>query len=340
MSKTLATLLGLASSLVVTQAHAEDYPKPAQLCDKVIGNNTKMRYCRNRALSSETAAVKRAVIVIPGSESPAKDFYDKVLKIGEEEGVLGSTNIIVPQFLEDDGEGQTVLQKLGLTNDYAFWSGGWRQGNSAKNGDGVSSFEMVDFIVRRLIEHNSNLEHIAVVGHSAGGQFVNRYAAGTNIVSFAATARPNKPVSMSFGVSSAGSFVFLNEDRPVSPANCSDYNRYKYGLDDLNSYMNDSTDDQIIWRSLTRHVRYFVGALDTGADTGCQVTVQGLNHVVRMRNYMNHLNDVCVEQYGSATCDTSRFQDGKAFWEIANVGHDSTKLFRSDVGRKILFHWK
>ena len=49
----------------------------------------------------------------------------------------------------------------------------------------ISSFEVIDQIISHIAEPDlfPNLATIVVAGHSAGGQHVNRYAAGTRLPS-------------------------------------------------------------------------------------------------------------------------------------------------------------
>ncbi|MDH5254632.1 MAG: hypothetical protein OEW72_01840 [Gammaproteobacteria bacterium] len=63
---------------------------------------------------------------------------------------------------------------------------------------------------------------VAIVGHSAGGQFVSRYAAGTRLK------------GLTFIAANPGSYMYLDRNRPVSGV-CAGFNDYRYGLDDLNS---------------------------------------------------------------------------------------------------------
>ena len=54
----------------------------------------------------------------------------------------------------------------------------WRSGGTATNNDKLTSFDFTDEILRKLAKKDvfPNLKAIVVAGHSAGGQYVNRYA--------------------------------------------------------------------------------------------------------------------------------------------------------------------
>ena len=54
----------------------------------------------------------------------------------------------------------------------------WRSGGTATNNEKLTSFDFTDEILRKLAKKEvfPNLKAIVVSGHSAGGQYVNRYA--------------------------------------------------------------------------------------------------------------------------------------------------------------------
>ena len=94
---------------------------------------------------------------------------------------------------------------------------------------------------------NPDLEDIVVAGHSAGGQFVNRYAAGNPV---------HEPLFADYGitlhyvVSNPSSYLYFDAKRWVPAtesefavpydelASCPNYDKYKYGLVAPNEYMN------------------------------------------------------------------------------------------------------
>lgn len=340
-----APCLWIAAAMFPATSYATDYPSsPSHLCASGGGDGTlvtpggsKVKYCSSRGLDRTSTAVRRAVIVITGSKSNPKDYFSDVLRLGYEEDVMGSTDIIVPAFLEDDDVTPRPMAALGLDSSYLYWSGGWRFGNSAKNGDHTSSYAVIDLLVGKLIQTRPNLEHIAIVGHSAGGQFAHRYAAGNEADEYASLF----DVTMSYGASAAGSFMWLDSTRPrtVESGCTSSYDDYAYGLLHRNGRMNDWTPEVLRNRLLSRHVYYFVGNDDRDDATTCEVRAQGLDHVDRLRNYRAHLQAKCINTFG-ALCELMFVLNPRAFTFIPDAPHNHDDTFGSTAGRNILFYWE
>ena len=107
----------------------------------------------------------------------------------------------------------------------------WKYGYEAKNETGLSSFEVMDRIIKKISNQKilPNLKRIILIGHSAGGQFVQRYAVGTQVTQ-------ETSIPTYFVVSNPSSYLYLHDSR-ISFSNdfeqfipsvnsCSDYNEY------------------------------------------------------------------------------------------------------------------
>jgi hypothetical protein len=188
-----------------------------------------------------------AVIVIHGTERNARDYLGYLADL--------DTLVIAPQFQE---------RPPGL-----YWSSGWKEGNRSQDAQRVSSFEVVD----RMVEM---FHGIALVGHSAGGQFVTRYAAGTRLQ------------GLTFIVANPSSYMYLDTTRPVA-GYCPDFNEYKYGLENPNLYMSAGVAPDYP----DRNVIYLLGNRDTRADanldTSCEAKRQGRYRYDRGLNFYRHL---------------------------------------------------
>lgn len=190
-----------------------------------------------------------AVFVIHGVDLNAKDYLSYLADL--------DTMVIAPQF-QDTGPG-------------LYWSSSWKKGNRSLDSQRVSSFEVLD----RMIEMYHG---VAVVGHSAGGQFVTRYAAGTRLE------------GLTFIVANPSSYMYLDKTRPVSGVGCLSFDDYGYGLEDLNDYMSVGVAPDY----QDRNVIYMLGSLDTkidsNLDTSCEANRQGKNRYDRGLKFYDHLS--------------------------------------------------
>ncbi|MCK6370875.1 MAG: hypothetical protein L6Q83_06010, partial [Gammaproteobacteria bacterium] len=195
------------------------------------------------------------------------------------------TLVIAPEF-QESGPG-------------LYWSSsGWKQGDQSKDSQRVSSFEVLD----RMVEMYHG---VAVVGHSAGGQFVTRYAAGTRLQ------------GLTFIVANPSSYLYLDRSRPFGSAmTCRDYNEYRYGLEDLNDYMSAG----VARDYAERDVIYLLGDRDTKIDkyldTGCEANRQGRNRYERGLRFYDHLQS----RYG-------RTAHRKVI--VKGVGHSPSRMLKA-----------
>ena len=148
------------------------------------GDTLRVPYYSNLLLDAPHPEVTRAVVVIHGTLRNAVDYYRAMVEAAAKApGADSTTLIIAPQFLtEPDVAADT------LPGSYLYWAYmGWRSGDPSLSTTAhprpgsISSFAVIDTILFRLAQFNPNLTPLVVAGHSAGGQFVNRYAAGTRI---------------------------------------------------------------------------------------------------------------------------------------------------------------
>ena len=115
-----------------------------------------------------------------------------------------------------------------------------------------------------------------MIGHSAGGQFVDRYAIGTPVAS------EPLPFRLKFIVSNPSSYLYLDERRPKlgqldqfavpADANCEGYNDYLYGFEHRNPYLSVLSAESLRSQFLRRQVVYLLGEADTlSEDWTCPV---------------------------------------------------------------------
>jgi hypothetical protein len=300
----------------------------------------------NYPLDKENAAIARAIIVIHGINRDADKYYETTIRAAKQAGNKERhTIIIAPRFPTE-----ADIEAGKAANDALFWSqSGWKQGDESKSSSShsrqikASSFETIDLIIQKLCNRKNfpNLRMIVIAGHSAGAQFVNRYAAG-NIVEQEVAEKLG--IKLRYIVANPSSYLYFDNKRVVSgtdgrfavpPAGivaaCPDYDEYRYGLVHLNSYMKKVGDEQIRSQYLRREVIYLLGDKDSkedaeNLDKDCAAETQGPNRLARGKIYYNYLK----------TLDPNVTERQK-LKIVPDISHSSSKIFNSPVGMKYLF---
>lgn len=285
--------------------------------------------------------VTLAFIFLHGTLRNAGRYMDWGTAATRRAGATEHTVVVSPQFLME-----VDINEHGLSRDVLFWTdGGWKQGDLSRRGTEdnprsvrVSSYEMLDEVILRLAASFPNLERIVVAGHSAGGQFVNRFAAGSLVEETLINTTTRQPISVRYIVSNPSSYVYLCERRPDAdggfsvPDNndCDRYDRYRYGLSDgVNAYMNRAGVDRIRANMTTRDIVFLKGADDNDPDArfldkSCPAMAQGAHRLERGLAYHRYLSEL----YGAR----------HELIVVPGVGHSASRMFGSEQGRSAIFH--
>ena len=223
------------------------------------------------------------------------------------------------------------LEEKGLL----FWDQKWRGGglslSTGLNEDlpRVSSFEVVDRLIDHSVKMNPNINRIFIMGHSAGGQFVMRYAA----INSRHEILEQQGISVRYVAANPSSYLYLNETRYQLNSKgqiqkvpqkklygCPNYNKYRYGLENLYGYAESISKETIKTRLLKRPIFFLLGVKDKkrnwSLDKSCEGDVQGENRYQRGLVYKYHLNQVAGGSFAT-----------QHIWlEIQEVGHDATEI--------------
>lgn len=286
-------------------------------------------YCGNGAIGSDTA-VRRLVMVVHGSNRNACDYAGWALEAATEAGELHGTLVVAPRFTTGD-DLTTGLE------DTLYWSkGGWKSGSNSLASPHprpfrVPSFTVVDEMIAQAKATLPNLEHVVVAGHSAGGQFTNRYAAGASVTSGTrfVVANPSSYLYLDSRRWDGTSFHLLDES---ALAACPGVDNYKYGLQNLYAYMRAVGVDGLRAQYGARTVHYLLGERDTSTtssslDTTCSARWQGPNRLERGLRYHEYLGTF----YGGDVHERHRLA------VVPGVAHDARAMLTSDAGREALF---
>lgn len=306
----------------------------------ISGHPLKIPYFSNHSIDIPRKDISKAIIVMHGVERNADEYYDNMISASFMRPQFSdSTIIIAPQLLTEE---DIVFHKL--DKEHLYWTeGGWTSGSNSRNESSnprparITSFAVLDSIMTRLESNFSGLKAIVFAGHSAGGQLVNRYSASSPVPEDLCN-KNNIPVK--FMVANPGSYVYLDNKRAVNGTldkfevpgvvDCSGYNKWRYGLDELFTYPAQYGRDAIRRFLAKRNVAYLLGELDnnpnaSNLDNSCEAKLQGKHRLERGLIYYNYLKSY----YGANIVNTQSLDI------VSGVGHDNFKMFTSAKG---LFH--
>jgi pimeloyl-ACP methyl ester carboxylesterase len=253
---------------------------------------------RTHALVTRNEKITRATIVVHGQGRNADDYFRTGIAAAFLAGALDDTVVIAPRFASNDGRTCRDTLAEGEIN-WRCSGDSWRSGASATNNEHLTSYHFADTVLKLLANKGvfPNLKKIVFTGHSAGGQFVARYAMANQV-------HEGLNVPVTYVVSNPSSYAYLDATRPVSGGsefrsfgegrNCTTYNRWPYGLADRTGYAATLTDEQLKKQLTSRPVVYLLGELDTlpiaGFDTSCPAAAQGSSRLERGKAFAAHVN--------------------------------------------------
>lgn len=272
--------------------------------------------------------IRHAVIVIHGVLRNSGTYFDRMLNAVTLSDLQRETLIVAPGIkIKEEAE-----------SDEYFWSSnGWSRGDLAQNGRDetkVSSFDVVDRLLAIVADRAKfpALQTVAIIGHSAGGQFVNRYTSAANLPL-------DSEIDFRFIVLNPSSYMYpderrLSEGKVLGADDLSkkfaNYNHYRYGTEKLNTAMRRVGVERLRQQLFTRKCYYFAGTDDTKSsrlDTAPGAMVQGLHRFARFCSYRDFV----------AAHDDPRWQENSQFNAIDGVGHHSGHMFAADQVRNALF---
>lgn len=331
LERSLRWLVGLALLFSSARAVADDTEgRPidaAGLCKMFWGIGTdSLTYCRNERLGEVRPAMRRAVVVVHGKQRNAQSYFDAVSRLAAEEGRSSDTLLIGLQFLN---RADTVAHQL--PGNVLYWdTEGWKHGLKSLNGSKISSFEVLDVVLQRLIDFNPNLEQIVIAGHSAGAQFVQKHAAARRVDVSAWKGQ------LHYVVTNAGSYMYLNGERPAGTRGCKrDYNDYRYGIEHNRLEYFDGTSPDSLWKKFSEFpVTIMLGSEDTDekdGDRSCPAMAQGKNRLERGKHFHRLTSQALPSHVPGVDLSKLRLR------LIPHVGHEFERMWDSRCGRDLLF---
>lgn len=237
------------------------------------------------------------VQVLPGFLALQKSLGEKVYVISP---MYPRTEMMEKYNIEKDGRAiwneswPLDLTIPGVPDD------DWRGGGDA-NGTELSSFDVVDALFAKLSDRTlfPNLKRIALVGFSAGGQFVGRYVA-------VGKGEVGPGIELRYVAMAPSTFLIPNNDI------------WHYGLKGRPRYSRNISDEQIMENLRSRRCLHACGALDTleaSLDMTATAMKQGENRYVRFKNFRRLVN-----------IDT-RWSSVTTFHTFDSIGHASVSAY-------------
>jgi hypothetical protein len=334
MKRFFLTLIVLASVLLnITSGEA------VQICSTQIafsmqGHKFDLPYAANMSLFEPNADVDRMVVLIPGVDADANLVFNNARRALNTLPTKDRVLLIVPQFLHEKDTGRRQ-------NNYIAWKdSGWSVGRDSSMPSGISSFEILDEFIVYLIGSGNfpNVKTLVIGGHSAGGQFVNRYAAGGKL----RHTLSKRNLGILYVISNPSSYLYFDERRPrggveavfVTPDTklYPDYDNYRYGLKTLPRYMRNIGRNNIINYYKTANIRYILGENDDdeNAENLSQTSaaiLQGRNRLERGKFYYAYTLQFFNKQN----------QSRHRLDIVSGAGHSSRSIYGSDSGKAALF---
>lgn len=333
-----AALLGLAAALPAgaVTAHPTRQLADARMWVRTPHGSGLLPLVVSRDWNHPLPGVRRALIVIHGFSRDAGHYEQVALRAvaqARANGLAeaGDTIVIAPQFLLSMDVAARHLDPRILHWNKSTWESG---GESAPPGS-LSSFTALDAILARLADRRifPALDSVVIVGHSGGGQVVQRYA----LIGRGPQRLPST-ISLRFVVANPSSYAWFGPLRPdahgapapFDAAACPRYDRWKYGLLGLPPYAAGEDPGTLERRYLGRDVVYLLGGADTNPmhpelDRSCMAEAQGPYRLARGLNFVRALHAL----------DPARMHQRVLL--VPGVGHDVGRMLDSPQGLRALF---
>lgn len=298
----------------------------------INGVRSSLPYDSNHDITQKNRQLTRLIVAIHSSSYNANEYLNTTHQLAKQIGQNNTTLIVAPHFLR-----QSKIPDVAQA-DFIYWkvypfagtSKGIVNGNNAR----ISPYEVLDRIINQLVTYH-NIKEVVIYGHSAGGQFVNRYAGYSRF--------EKKGIDVRYIVLAPSSYVYFDNNRvldgtidrfatPTLPSK--KYNQWKYGLDKLYAVFkrNGVTPKMFREQYKNANITYLVGSKDDNPnyktlDKRVAAKLQGATRLQRAKIYYNYL----------------QFYFGKTITQkqklhiIEGVGHSGKKLISSPEGQKVLF---
>jgi pimeloyl-ACP methyl ester carboxylesterase len=346
----IPALLAIPARDIATAAAPAPCVSPIPACERWVtlgaGPARSMAYA-SYPLDAPNPSVTRALIMVHGTNRNADHYFATAMAAAFLAGAVENTIVIAPHII--------ASQDTPAANEVVWPNGGdsWRSGGMSTSHPTLSAFDMMDEIVRKLANRKTfpNLRHVVVAGHSAGGQFANRYAMANKI-------HGTPGVTMSYVVANPSTYAWPAVSRPLptgdaDPATADkealgpngekvngnftfgpfdttkarNYNRWPAGLANRSGYTANMSDQQLLKQLVERPTTYLLGQVDVlplgGFDSSPTAMAQGPTRRARGEAFFKYVTDSLGAKHKAMI--------------VPECGHNDRCMYTTDMVFPVIF---
>jgi pimeloyl-ACP methyl ester carboxylesterase len=355
--RTTAFVLAVAGAIAAAQLRPSGAGSPActtatAACTEwvTIGKGpARSLIYRTRSLDARNDAVRRALIMVHGTNRNADHYFTTATAAAFLAGAVDDAIVVSPRIASSAGSCKDALAENEIS--WSCTGDSWRSGGNAVSHPDLTSFDFVDQILRKLANRNTfpNLRAIVVAGHSAGGQFVARYQMSNRV-------HDSLGVPVTYVVANPSSYAWPDATRPLpegdgTPDNakgawetekvhtnfaygpfnasgCPAYDRWPAGLETrTGGYTANISDEQLKRQLVARPTTFLFGQVDTlplgGFDSSCPAMAQGATRRARGEAYVKYVNEKLGAKH--------------AVQIVPECGHNDRCVYTTDAVLPVIF---
>ncbi len=299
-------------------------------------------------LNKPNPKITRALIMVHGAGRNPDHYFETATAAGFLANALENTVIIAPRFAA--GRDSMALNEVAWPER----RDSWRSGGMSPSNPTISAFDFTDELLRELANKKifPNLTKIVVAGHSAGGQFANRYEMTNKVHGKLGN------VQVSYVVANPSSYAWPSAVRPLPEGDANpvdaykaslephaeevhsnytygafdvakvpSYNKWPAGLEDRAGYTASLTDDQIRRNLVERPTTYLLGQVDVlplgGFDSSPSAMAQGPTRRARGEAFFKYVNGTLGAKHKAII--------------VPECGHNDRCIYTTDVVFPVIF---
>ena len=299
-------------------------------------------------LDKPNAKITRALIMVHGAARNPDHYFQTATAAGFLANALDNTVIIAPRF---------AAGRDSLAPNEVEWPerrDSWRSGGMSPSNPTISSFDFVDELLRELANKKvfPNLTKIVVAGHSAGGQFANRYEMSNKVHGTLGN------VQVSYVIANPSSYAWPAAVRPLPTGDANPVDAYKAslephaeevhsnytygafdstkaptydkwpaGLEDRSGYTASMSDAQLTKNLVERPATYLLGQVDVlplgGFDSSPSAMAQGPTRRARGEAFFKYVNGTLGAKHKAII--------------VPECGHNDRCIYTTDVVFPVIF---